>query len=116
MWVGVIVRNSGWLVKFAWCSGVAIHWSVGTVASWSCAVHTIWAVVSVAFWKWSGSFHDNWYPCLFQLDVGGLSATGLGQSLLALDEMIWLAFHNDVLAEILVSDHAGSEEHVISDA
>lgn len=61
-WVGVVMWDGGWLFSSAWNTNMSIEWSIGSIADWSGAVDTIWSIVSVTFWKRSGSGNNDWNP------------------------------------------------------
>jgi hypothetical protein len=57
-WVGVVMWDGGDFLLFAWGTGWAILWSVGSSAGWDLAVDTERTVVSVA-WSEGGDGSDK---------------------------------------------------------
>jgi len=102
-WLGVVVRNSGWLLSSAWGTGWSIHWSIGSTAYGSRAVNSIKTVGSSANWEWSSRFNNNWNKCFSGLNVSFFLVV-----------MVFFTFHDDVLTEIFISVHSCGEEVVLA--
>merc|ERR1719247_95139 len=65
------------------------------------AVSTIWSVISVASWEWSSGLDNNWGP---------LSEASSRFLLIVVE---WLALHDNVLTEVLITVRTSGEELVI---
>merc|ERR1712032_149102 len=95
-WVSVVVWDGVWLSSGTGGSCWSIEWSVGTGACYGFAVNTWWSVVSVTFWELGWVlFNFNWGP----LDKG-----------LVLVVVEFLSLHGNILSEIFITVHTGSEE------
>jgi len=95
--VGVIVWDVGWFFSSRWGSNWPIKWAVGTGPGWDFAVDTLWAVNSIAVWVLGEVLFDNdWGP--------------LGEGLFSLLVVEFVSLHGNVLAEVLVTVHAGGKK------
>ena len=102
----VVVRNGSGLLTDAAGRGGAVHGTIGAGADLAPAVDADRAVGSSAERKIVGVSGD-----IKGVHVRGKRIAGLNERSLVV--VVRLALHDDVLAEILITVHAGGEEHVI---